>query len=564
MASDELLYFNGINGATGGYATSPMTTKQLAQVAQGQKPDANDVLALREKKKLVAQEKGEYKVWAVKEGVDPKDLTQTGWGVVFAAADDKKTAALREAIQPLLDHRRAQAAKAKEHFYKEFIGPKLGVQPNEGKREFLARHQMGASGPVDPEKAPYYLLLVGDPETLPYRFQFQLDVQYAVGRIHFDTVEEYHQYAQNVVRFETQARFLAPSAAFWGVATPDDRATKLSAEKLVKPLADSVSADKPDWAVKHLPPEQATKAQLTSLLSGKDMPALLFAATHGLSFPNGDPHQLKHQGALVCQDYPGPKAWKGAVSEDHYFSGDDIASTTNLAGMLAFFFACYGCGTPRQDEFAHLVGERAEIAPYAFLASLPRKMLLQGALAVLGHVERAWGTSFMWGNSASQITVFTSTLKRLMEDHPVGSATEYFNGRYAEMSSELTDYIQQYDFNPEDMDQEKVADLWTANNDARGYIVIGDPAVRMPVRASGAAAGAKPTLMPVVSSSPKPETPEGEGAIAAHLTQAIKSALTTTPGLQNVSDVKVEVKDLTVTGGTLSTTVTVNAKAQRQ
>jgi len=504
--SDDLLYFNGINGASGEFELEPLTLDALAKVAQGEKLDEQDLAELKEKRDQKTS--GHY---AVVEGADPKDLAATGWGVVFAFSDKDQTPAIREALQPLLTHRQKQAGA----YYKEYSGPNA-YRPGESKNDYLTRLGAGP-GPADPKKVPYYLLLVGDPEAIPYRVQFQLDVQYAVGRIHFDTLAEYAAYAQRVVQAETQPPFLARRAAFFNVSNPGDRATQLSAEKLIKPLSASMLSDKPDWAIDVIAPEDSTKERLGQILSGgANTPALLFTASHGMGFPNGDPRQLRHGGALLCQNWPGPGNHRGPIPEDFYFSGDDIASNANLLGTIAFFFACYGAGTPKLDEFAHKLGQRPEIAPQSFLARLPRKLLTQGALAVVGHVERAWGTSFLWGGR-EQIAVFESSFKRLMEGSPIGNAFEYFNERYAELSSDLTVELENIQFGGT-LDNQKIAGMWTANNDARSYVVIGDPATRLPVAPGNAAPAARPTLSaiaaPSIGSRPPalPALPQPPGA----------------------------------------------------
>jgi len=485
--TDEMMYFNGIDATTGQYSLPPMDPQVFADHLTGG-PDEAGLEGETQKD----PDAGALNYWyntyvrpghyGIKEGHDPKDLAQAGWGIVFT---HNASPAVVEALRPLMDWRREQATARHEHYYRAYTGGMGGIRPNDSKDSWLTR-QGGSPGPVDPEIVPYYLLIVGDPAHVPYRFQTLLDVQYAVGRIHFDTPEEYAHYAESVVAAEKQSIRLPRRAAFFGVANPDDGATRLSSQHLVAPLAESLAglADTTPWELRSVLGEEATKARLAQLLGGPETPGLLFTASHGIGFPKDHSAQRSCQGALLCQDWPGPRRWRKPVQEEHYFSAGDLGSDANLWGMIAFFFACYGAGTPLLDEFAQQAFKkrREEIAPQPFVAGLPSRMLSHprgGALAVIGHVERAWGHSFYWGKNRS-LAVFESAITSLMKGYPVGYAFEVFNERYAELSTTLTETLSNIDFGFQ-VDPLDLAGQWTANNDAKNYVVLGDPAVRMMV-----------------------------------------------------------------------------------
>src|SRR5581483_3907856 len=129
----NLLFFNGINASPGDYLIPPLPAEELVQIVRGESfaPDHLMELKWREAQRTQSH-------YGVKEGVDPKDLAQTGWGVIFAADAEP---ALRDALRELLDYRREQANRSKDR-YREYSGAS-GYRPGESKNLFLARQGAG-------------------------------------------------------------------------------------------------------------------------------------------------------------------------------------------------------------------------------------------------------------------------------------------------------------------------------------------------------------------------------------------------------------------------------------
>ncbi len=524
----EQLVFNGINGATGEYALPPMSPEQLSRFIQGKgSPAELPGLALTgtpgvptpEEEAADQETKGLLEIkraapFPVKEGVDPLKLDQAGWAILFPATMDAQLkAGIKEALSPLLKLRQQQAGAR----YRSFEDG-AGYRPGERLDQFFRRQRPEiAKGAADPEEMPFYVMVVGSPDDIPYEFQYQLDVMRGVGRLDFGSdLESYARYAQNVVAAETGKVKLDRKMTFFGAANPGDKATQLSSKYLIQPLYDNLQQAAPgseialkySWQFNRFVGEgQATKAQLGQLLGGNAAltPALLMTASHGVEFTPGDERQLRYQGALLCQDWGGPGS---TMSRDYYFAGEDLPASANLAGLIAMFFACYGAGTPLMDQFARQAfKQRQPIASRNFVAALPQKMLRQGALAVIGHVERAWGYSFILPGGGDDTQAFVTAMRKLLNGEPVGLATDpSFNMRYADMSSALSSVLDELKWTPNYVSDAELAQMWSANNDARSYVVIGDPAVRVPFAKNEEAPAARPDLgtvtVPVVAAAP--------------------------------------------------------------
>jgi len=281
----------------------------------------------------------------------------------------------------------------------------------------------------------------------------------------------------------------ARQVALFGPACADDDATMHSSQHLVEPLAAALHATSAahGWQVRAQLAGAATREHLANLVSAG--PALLFSATHGVGFPCGHPSQARHQGALLCQDWPGPLNHVGPLPPTFYYSADDAERGAGPAGLVAMLFACYGAGTPETDDFADAPPEDdpgaapPRLAPAPMIAPLVQAMLGHpdgGALAVVGHVDRAWGWSFAWpGTRSAQLAVFQDALLPLMDGWPGGHAMDVFRRRHGELAAVLAIQLAAINNGRRIADADALAAMWTAHTDARNYLIMGDPAVRL-------------------------------------------------------------------------------------
>ena len=481
MANEIIL--NGIDGSTGDYYTPPLSDFVAISYLSGhaEKPETMNLL-----RSLYRDSTQPH--LGLPWNRDPKSLKDSGWGIVF---HENETNEVKTALHRLIQHRRDQIGDPQ-------VVKVLDYRNGETVLGWLARHRV-APGTVEPVGGvPFYLLLVGRPDLIPFEFSNLLTVEYCLGRLDLDTPENYAHYAESIIAYETSP---VPSTSrevvFWAPRQQNEGdPTKTSADYVVKPLAegndgqpslvDRVSSRTGvQFTTRYFAPDASTKPNLMSIFSpapGTSTPAFVFTASHGLGWPLGHPQQATATGALVCQEFPG--RGQGTLRPEHYFTAADLPSDARVHGMVAFHFACFGAGCPQFDRFVHLPFQPPpQIAPAPFFSALPKALLTHrngGALAVIGHTERAWLTSLAPSGAGVQLLPFENAIAWTLSGLPLGYAIRTFNERYAALSTNLASLLEQKEFGMLVSDAELVL-KWRDRNDAESYILFGDPGVRIRV-----------------------------------------------------------------------------------
>jgi hypothetical protein len=151
--------------------------------------------------------------------------------------------------------------------------------------------------------------------------------------------------------------------------------------------------------------------------------------------------------------------------------------------MIHFLFACYGGGCPAMDTYERGADDKfIPLMADPITARLPQRLLAKGALAVLAHIDRAWAFSFQTERGLPQVQDFRSVMELLLSGQRIGQATDGFNRRWSVLGSDLQILVEEQQATGA-VPATSLANRWVARDDARNYLILGDPAVRLKVEA---------------------------------------------------------------------------------
>ncbi|MBN1274368.1 MAG: hypothetical protein JXB26_19070 [Candidatus Aminicenantes bacterium] len=394
-----------------------------------------------------------------------------GW-TYLVNKNDPDLQELENAVRPLAEWR-GMKDEAKPLYY-----------DGEGPDEWYDWMQMNYSS-ILMDRVPYYILILGGPDQVPFHFQAFLDTAASVGRVAFDSLDDLKNYVGKIIGLEKAAEPKTDrEAVFFAPDYGPDDATYFSHHYMASPLSRHVMT-KYNFQVKFLKEHEATKANLEELLN-EASPSLVYTASHGL----GDPglslaEQKKFNGAICCQKQ----------GRDWLFTADDVSyDRPFLEGAVFFQFACFGYGTPARSDFMHWMGENTFNAHEDFIAALPKKLLAHphGPIAFIGHVDTAWlhgfddpNNPYITGQCHPRISPFINALEMLLDLQPMGIALADMNKRYDICNALLTntfDRMQKGLVQKTKEFREQLINTFITRSDAQNYMIFGDPAAHLRIR----------------------------------------------------------------------------------
>lgn len=397
------------------------------------------------------------------------------WTIVVAASQQTE---IMQALAPLIALRERQMHASMIPLCYPELAPRA-----------TARWVESTWSALNEEDQPTQILIAGDLDAVPMQVHRALAAKAQVGRIAFTLPDGtpdqdgYRAYAEKVVRYHAERVERRPDVLLYQV---DDgtEATWLARQQLIVPAAAHLGSGRRFATVRHLPSSGFGEPTPDELLGaeGINNANILLTASHGVA-PR-DPEQRR--------------ALQGAMSFGReHLRAETVATRTFLPGGLWIYIACFGAGTPSQSAFAPWLKRlfpheseaervKAMLSARPFIAALPQAVLRnpEGPQAMIAHLDLAWS----YGLTENVIRHTQVPPHRRMSDmisklrmHRPTSDPKSFGEAHAKLRAMVNQFDQANAEARTYNDSVARDEAWMARNDLEGYVLLGDPAARLPV-----------------------------------------------------------------------------------
>lgn len=425
------------------------------------------------------------------------DLAAQGWCVI--APEGKRGDELLGRIQPLIDARAGQLLEPLKIYR---VPPRMSAEDAMSWRQDVYNDD-------DPDLIPRYQLILGDLHEVSYELQAVQMSEGYVGRLAFKDPEGYESYVEKVLRWEKHPSHVKDPSSMFYTVHDGTAATRIGYRGLIEPVVEQARQMRAAGRfnagdiLECGDQDDPTQDELLDAVGDLEA-SILFSMSHGCGAPrkgwSSTRAQLNGQGAM-------------SFGREGCLPGRDLQDMPFLPGGIWFMFACFGAGTPERSKFHHWLAQLAKSRQYRgrpeavlkslpgenqrpFIAALPQAALAssEGPLAFVGHLDLAWTYGFMEikkGKQKKRPRKFFNVLKSLCRGDRVGVSMLELMRFYIDKNQELTDL---YDVmaearqakRPSPVAPEQLGHLWMVRQDLSGYILLGDPAARLPLQRGSA------------------------------------------------------------------------------
>ena len=425
---------------------------------------------------------------------DPAIPEEAGWTFLINSNHPLRNQII-DAIQPLAIHREMDRTR---------IPLLYDGQPEQFWTSWINEYRMLSRGQF--REPPKYILIIGDPQSVPLGFQAKLSIVAFVGRLDFDDVNEIKAYAEKIIRIEnSDAGFVNRETTFLttdhgvnssGCYDPT-HFSRFDIEKELIPNVDSLASKlelQNKFSTNKLSESDATKNELQHSIK-ESTPGLVFTSSWGMCAP-GENMALQKEfgGAICCHGNPDEVPYK-----DLLFTAEDVSTDPFLEGGVFFQESSFGYGTPSSSELHNWISQKdnwqmpKQIAPTTFVSALPKKLVFHrsGPIAFIGHLDEmlsytiAEDEDFQKDDREKRMSSISFAIENILLGTPIGYSLKKMKEEYSLLNDSIVELGGGIvkDLNQgreiEDSQQKQFSDLMLQRHRTKNYMIFGDPAARI-------------------------------------------------------------------------------------